>query len=246
MSGLSASIRVARPAFTLELVLEVPAGTITAVVGPNGSGKTTTLRSLAGLVRPTSGRIRLGDRTLDDVEAHVHVEARDRGIGVVFQDYLLFPHLSALENIAFGPIAHGSSRTAALASAGKWLARFELSEFAAVRPRQLSGGQAQRIALARALVLEPTLLVLDEPLAALDASTRSSVRRQLKDVLGSYGGSTVLVTHDPADALALADQLIVLESGRIVQSGVPAAVAASPANDYVAGLFEGSSPSLSQ
>jgi molybdate transport system ATP-binding protein len=237
VSGLSAAIRVERPAFTLSLELEVPAGTITAVVGPNGSGKTTTLRSLAGLVRPTSGRIRLGDRMLDDVEADVHVEARDRGIGVVFQDYLLFPHLSALENIAFGPIAHGTPRTTALASAADWLARFDLSDFAAVRPRQLSGGQAQRIALARALILEPPLLVLDEPLAALDASTRGSVRGQLRDVLGAYGGSTVLVTHDPADALALAGALIVLDAGQVVQSGIPAEVAAAPANRYVAGLF---------
>ncbi len=236
MSGLAATIEVVRAGFALSLSLEVPAGTITAVVGPNGSGKTTTLRALAGLVRPTAGRIQLGSRILDDRD--VHVPARDRGIGVVFQDYLLFPHLSALENIAFGPIAHGVARTTALASANEWLSRFELAEFAAVRPRLLSGGQAQRVALARALILEPPLLVLDEPLAALDASTRGSVRAQLKNELGAYGGSTVLVTHDPADALALADQLIVLDHGKVVQRGIPAEVAAAPANDYVAGLFE--------
>jgi molybdate transport system ATP-binding protein len=242
VSGLSASVEVARPAFTLALDLEVPAGTVTAIVGPNGSGKTTTLRALAGLVRPTSGHIRLGDRTLDDAKpgrgTSEHVEARDRGIGVVFQDYLLFPHLSALENIAFGPIAHGMPRAAALASASDWLTRFELVGFAAVRPRELSGGQAQRIALARALILEPPLLVLDEPLAALDANTRGSVREQLKNVLGAYGGATVLVTHDPRDALELADQVVVLEAGRVAQRGVPAEVAARPVNDYVAGLFE--------
>jgi molybdate transport system ATP-binding protein len=141
MTGLIASIEVARPAFTLALDLEVPAGTITAIVGPNGSGKTTTLRALAGLIRPTSGRIQLGDRVLDDHD--VHVSARDRGIGVVFQDYLLFPHLTAVENIAFGPVAHGTARAVALAAAGDWLERFGLAQFAATRPRQLSGGQAQ-------------------------------------------------------------------------------------------------------
>lgn len=236
MSGLAASIRVERTAFRLSLELDVPAGTIAAVVGPNGSGKTTTLRALAGLVRPTSGRIQLGSRVLDDLD--VHVPARDRGIGVVFQDYLLFPHLSVVENIAFGPIAHGVPRATAVASAHDWLDRFDLADFAATRPPLLSGGQAQRVALARALILEPPLLVLDEPLAALDASTRGNVRAQLRDQLGSYGGSTVLVTHDPADALALADQLIVLDRGEVAQRGVPSEVAAAPANDYVAGLFE--------
>jgi molybdate transport system ATP-binding protein len=237
MSGLTASIVVTRPAFTLSLELEVPAGSVVAVVGPNGSGKTTTLRTLAGLVRPTAGSIRLGDRTLDDAAAGIHVEVRNRDIGVVFQDYLLFPHLTAADNIAFGLLAHGTAKPEALASAHDWLGRFDLSDFAAVRPRQLSGGQAQRVALARALILEPPLLLLDEPLAALDVGTRASVRRQLKEVLGAYGGSTVLVTHDPADALALADQVVVLEAGQVAQRGVPTEVAASPINEYVAGLF---------
>jgi molybdate transport system ATP-binding protein len=236
MSGLSASIEIVRAGFTLALDLEVHAGTIAAVVGPNGSGKTTTLRALAGLVRPSSGTIRLGERVLDSPAGHVDV--RDRGIGVVFQDYLLFPHLSALENIAFGPIAHGTPRAVALAAAESWLDRFELGEFASIRPSELSGGQAQRIALARALILEPPLLLLDEPLAALDASTRGSVRRQLTEVLGAFGGATVLVTHDPADAIALADQLVVLEAGRVAQRGSPSEVAANPVNEYVAGLFE--------
>jgi molybdate transport system ATP-binding protein len=236
VSGLTASIEVARPAFTLAIDLDVPAGSVTAVVGPNGSGKTTTLRALAGLVRPTAGHIRLGDRMLDDGDDHV--AARDRDIGVVFQDYLLFPHLSAAENIAFGPMAHGVARAAALDSARDWLHRFGLADFASIRPRQLSGGQAQRVALARALILEPPLLLLDEPLAALDAETRASVRAHLRSVLGAYGGSTVLVTHDPADALALADQLVVLDAGAVVQRGVPAEVAVDPVNAYVAGLFE--------
>jgi molybdate transport system ATP-binding protein len=209
---------------------------VTAVVGPNGSGKTTSLRALAGLIRPTSGHIRLGNRVLDDDT--VHVSAAHRGTGVVFQDYLLFPHLSAVENVAFGLIARGTRRASALETAQSWLTRFDLADFAAVRPAQLSGGQAQRVALARALILEPELLLLDEPMAALDASTRTEVRRDLATQLRAYGGATVLVTHDASDALALADELVVLDRGSVVQRGVPSEVATSPANDYVAGLFE--------
>ncbi|HEY2644806.1 MAG TPA: ATP-binding cassette domain-containing protein [Galbitalea sp.] len=236
MSGLVADFAVERAEFRLALQLSVPAGRITAIVGPNGSGKTTALRALAGLIRPTSGTIRLGERVLDADDEFV--AARHRDIGVVFQDYLLFPHFSALENIAFGPIAHGTPRPRAIAAAHQWLSRFELEKFASVRPAKLSGGQAQRVALARALILEPPLLLLDEPLSALDASVRVNVRAELRRELGAYGGSTVLVTHDPADALALADEIIVLEAGEVVQRGVPAEVAAAPANAYVAGLFE--------
>lgn len=236
MSGLRASFSVERASFALEIDLVVPEGTVTAVVGPNGSGKTTTLRTLAGLIQPTSGRIELGARVLDDETTHV--VAAHRGMGVVFQEYLLFPHLSAVDNVAFGPLAHGVHRARALDAAQSWLARFGLSEFSNVRPAQLSGGQAQRVALARALVLEPQLLLLDEPMAALDASTRTEVRRELAVELRAYGGATVLVTHDPSDALALADELIVLESGRVVQRGTPSEVAAAPANDYVRGLFD--------
>ena len=236
MTGLIADFAVERAEFRLALELSVPAGRITAIVGPNGSGKTTALRALAGLIRPSSGTIRLGDQMLDSDD--VFVSARHRGVGVVFQDYLLFPHFSALENIAFGPISHGTPRTTALAAARAWLERFELEKFASVRPAKLSGGQAQRVALARALILEPPLLLLDEPLSALDASVRANVRVELRNELGAYGGSTVLVTHDPADALALADEIVVLEAGEVVQRGVPSVVAAAPANAYVAGLFE--------
>jgi molybdate transport system ATP-binding protein len=236
VSGLVASFTVERPVFTLDIDLAVPASTVTAVVGPNGSGKTTTLRTLAGLIRPTTGSIRLGDRVLDDGDAHV--TAAHRGTGVVFQEYLLFPHLSAIENVAFGLIARGTRRAAALDAAAPWLERFGLTGFAAVRPQHLSGGQAQRVALARALILEPELLLLDEPMAALDASTRPEVRRELVGELRAYGGSTVMVTHDPSDALALADEIVVLESGVVAQRGTPADVAANPVNEYVAGLFE--------
>jgi molybdate transport system ATP-binding protein len=236
--GLRATIIVERPVFRLAIDLDVRPGTITAVVGPNGSGKTTTLRTLAGLIRLTQGRITLGGRTLDDASTGDYVVPALRGAGVVFQDYLLFPHLSAIDNIAFGPMAHGESRKPSVAKAHEWLDRFGLAEIAQVRPAQLSGGQAQRVALARALVLEPQLLLLDEPMAALDAGTRVEVRADLATELRAYGGSTVLVTHDPTDAIALADEIVVLDHGAVVQRGTPDAVAGEPANDYVAGLFE--------
>lgn len=236
-TGLAATIVVERPAFRLELTLTVPRGTITAVVGPNGSGKSTTLRALAGLLRPTRGSVILDGRVLDDTTADIHTPPAQRGAGVVFQDYLLFPHLTAAENVAFGLIAHGTARAVALASAHRWLDRFGLADFAGIRPAQLSGGQAQRVAIARALALEPPLLLLDEPMAALDASTRIEVRTELAQQLRAFGGATVLVTHDPSDALVLSDELLVLENGHVAQSGTPRAVADAPINDYVAGLF---------
>lgn len=234
--GLSADVSVSRAGFDLALQLDVPDGTVTAIVGPNGAGKSTALRALAGLLRPDRARVSVAGRILDDTEAGLSVPPARRGIGVVFQDYLLFPHLDALENVAFGPRAHGTSRPEAEAIARRWLDRLGMGALAASLPGALSGGQAQRVALARALALEPDLLLLDEPLSALDAGTRLEVRRDLSRHLREYGGATVLVTHDIVDALALADHLLVLEHGRVVQEGVPADVARAPRTDYVARL----------
>ena len=234
--GLVANFAVDRGRFRLDLDLEVSPGTVTAIVGPNGAGKSTTLRALAGLLRPTAGRVELGSRVLDDAASGHHVIPARRGIGVVFQDYLLFPHLSALENVAFGLLARGAQRRDALSRAGAWLDRLGLREFASSRPGALSGGQAQRVALARALVTEPSLLLLDEPLAALDAGARLDVRADLAGRLRGYGGATVMVTHDPVDAIALADDMVVLDEGRIVQRGTPLDISRAPANEYVAGL----------
>jgi molybdate transport system ATP-binding protein len=155
---------------------------------------------------------------------------------VVFQDYLLFPHLSALENVAFGPRCRGASKVESRAVAQRWLDRVGLGELARRRPRQLSGGQAQRVALARALALEPSLLLLDEPLAALDARTRLDTRAELHRHLGEHPGPTLVVTHDPLDAFVLADRLVIVEDGRVVQSGDAATVTARPRTDYVARL----------
>ncbi|WP_316298251.1 ABC transporter ATP-binding protein [Clavibacter michiganensis] len=235
--GLDARVVVERAAFRLDVALAVPAGSTTAVVGPNGAGKSTLLRALAGLAPLTAGRAALAGRGLEAPGGGAaRTPAEGRGIGVVFQDHLLFPHLSALQNVAFGPRAHGVAPAVADGRARALLDRLGIAHLADRRPAALSGGQSQRVALARALVLEPSLLLLDEPMAALDAGTRLDVRDLLADELLRFGGAAVLVTHDPVDALALADRIQVLEDGRQVQEGAPAEVAARPATAYVARL----------
>ena len=229
-------IVVDRGGFRLELDLAVRSGEVVALLGPNGAGKTTALRSLAGLVPLTDGSVRIAGSLMDDPGTGTFVPAHRRPIGVVFQDYLLFPHLSARENVAFGPRSHGASRADANAVADRWLAQVGLPELGRRKPRQLSGGQAQRVALARALAVDPALLLLDEPLAALDARTRLDTRAQLHRHLAEHRGATLLVTHDPLDALVLADRLIIVEDGRVVQEGDAAAITARPRTDYVARL----------
>jgi molybdate transport system ATP-binding protein len=234
--SLAARIAVDRGAFQLDISLEVASGEVVALLGPNGAGKTTALRVLAGLLPLHRGYVRLAGRTVDDPQRSTWTPAERRGIGVVFQDYLLFPHLSALENVAFGPRCRGVPRKLARERAAGWLDRVALTPYAKQKPRQLSGGQAQRVALARALAVEPTLLLLDEPLSALDAGTRMDTRAQLQRHLSAHHGGTLLVTHDPLDALVLADRLVVVEHGRIVQEGDAATITARPQTDYVARL----------
>ena len=173
---------------------------------------------------------------LDDPDADVLVPVERRRTGVVFQDYLLFPHLSVLDNVAFGLRSRGVPRKEAAAAAHGWLERVGVADLARSRPGRISGGQAQRVALARALVTEPALLLLDEPLAALDAQTRLDVRSDLRRHLAGYDGCTVLVTHDPLDAMVLADRIVVVENGSAVQRGTPAEVARAPRTEYVARL----------
>jgi molybdate transport system ATP-binding protein len=235
-AALEAQVELERDGFRLDVSLAVPSGGVLAVLGPNGAGKTTLLRVLAGLIVPSAGRVRVGGTVLDDTAAGIHLPPQERGIGVVFQDYLLFPHLSALDNVAFGPRAHGVPARAARERSLAWLTRVGIGDRAGARPAELSGGQSQRAALARALVLEPAVLLLDEPLAALDAATRMDVRADLSGYLREFGGATVLVTHDPLDALILADQIIVLEDGRVTQRGTPQEVSRAPRTDYVARL----------
>jgi molybdate transport system ATP-binding protein len=234
--ALDARLNVDRGGFRLDIRLSVARGEVVALLGPNGAGKSTALRAVAGLVRLTAGHVRLAGRTVDDPAGRVWVPTEQRSIGVVFQDYLLFPHLSALDNVAFGPRCRGASRPEARALAAAWLDRVALSHVVRHRPRQLSGGQAQRVALARALAVEPTLLLLDEPLSALDAGTRVDTRAELQRHLSAHPGGTLLVTHDPLDALILADRLIVVEDGRIVQQGDATTITARPQTTYVARL----------
>ncbi len=235
-SGLRAELHVVRDEFELSATLHADAGEVVAVLGPNGSGKSTLLASLAGLLHPTGGRVVLDGEVLDDAGERRHVAPPHRRVGVVFQEYLLFPHLTAVTNVAFGLRAQGVAKAIAHERAVAWLARMGLAELADRRPRQLSGGQAQRVALARALVTEPRLLLLDEPLAALDAGTRAAVRQDLRRHLAAYDGCTVLVTHDAIEAMVLGDRVVVLERGRVVQEGTPSDVARHPRTDYVASL----------
>ena len=227
---------VRRGTFTLAVSLTAAPGQVLGVLGPNGAGKSTLLSAVAGLTPVSAGRITLAERVMDDAEAGTFVEASGRPVGFVFQNYRLFPHLTVAENVAFSPQARGLGKRAARAAARHWLTRLGLTDLADRKPAQLSGGQAQRVALARALAGQPELLLLDEPLSALDAGTRLDVQAELKLHLADFAGPCLLVTHDPVEALILADQLIVLEGGRIVQQGTPAQIARQPATDYVAKL----------
>jgi molybdate transport system ATP-binding protein len=233
---LEAEIQIRLGRLDLDVTLDVAGGGVVALLGPNGAGKTTVLRALAGLIPLDRGHITLSGQVLDDPARNVFVPPEQRPVGVVFQDHLLFPHLSARDNVAFGLRRRGVRRAAARRGADQWLERFGVGDQAPQRPRTLSGGQAQRVALARALVTGPRLLLLDEPLAALDVGTRAEVRRDLRRHLTTFDGIRLLVTHDPVDAYALSDHVVILEQGRIQQSGALAEVTGRPRTRYVADL----------
>jgi molybdate transport system ATP-binding protein len=246
---LEARLRVALERFELAVELRAQAGEVLGVVGPNGAGKTTLLRALAGLERLAGGEIALDGATLDAPERGIFVPPERRPVALAFQDLRLFPHLSALDNAAFGRRAAGERRAPARARAREWLDRLGAGELAPVRPAALSGGQAQRVALARALAAEPRLLLLDEPLSAIDVGARGALRRELSRHLAAYEGICLLVTHDPVEAAVLADRLCVLEDGRAVQQGTPDEIAVRPRSRYVAdfvgvNLFRGRADGL--
>jgi molybdate transport system ATP-binding protein len=234
--SLEASIRLTLGPLDLDMEITIEEGEVVALLGPNGAGKTTLLRAVAGLVAFKSGFVRLDGKVLEDTITNKYVPTEQRPIGFVFQDYLLFPHLDVIDNVAFGLRSRGMPRSAAAQKAGDWLDRVGLRSYARAKPSELSGGQRQRVALARALAPDPRLLLLDEPLAALDVTTRAEVRRDLKRHLTSFQGIRLVVTHDPLEAVALADRLIVMENGRLVQTGAPAEVTERPRSQYVADL----------
>ncbi|MGB3828526.1 MAG: ABC transporter ATP-binding protein [Ornithinimicrobium sp.] len=226
-------IGIRRGTFDLRAAFELSPGTVTAVLGPNGSGKSTLLLALAGLLPLTSGSID-GATCWADASRGVHLATQDRRVGLVLADPLLFPHLSLADNVAFGPRSRGATKTAARERALAELDRLGLAAMADRKPEATSTGQAQRVALARALATDPSLLLLDEPLSALDPHTRSLTRADLHHRLRDFAGASVIVTHDPLDALTLADRLVFLEDGRVVQVDTPTAVIARPRSPYVA------------
>ncbi|GAB2876088.1 ABC transporter ATP-binding protein [Nocardioides pacificus] len=222
--------RIAVPG-RLDAAIDAAPGDVIAVIGPNGAGKSTLLQALAGLL-PHDGDLTVGGESWSTPA----LPARLRGVGLVFQDQSLFPHLSALENVAFGLRSRGTPRGAARQDAQAWLDRLGVGELSRRRPGELSGGQAQRVAIARALATRPALLLLDEPFAGLDVGVATALRIELARHLAAYDGIALLVTHDALDALTLADRVLVLDEGRVAQVGSPEEVAARPRTEHVARL----------
>lgn len=232
---LDASLRLRRGALDLDVSLECDG--VTAVMGPNGSGKTTLLLACVGALTPDAGHIRLRGRVLFDGALRVNIPPEDRRIAYVPQGYGLFPHMSAVRNVEFG-MRDPSERTRHK-RALRFLEELEVGHVAERRPAELSGGEAQRVALARALAADPALLLLDEPLSALDPTARPRLRRFLSEWLAQSDFPTVVVTHDPADAVAFADELLIIEEGKVVQGGPLDEVAVRPATEFVAALTAG-------
>jgi molybdate transport system ATP-binding protein len=212
----------------------VESGITVAVLGPNGAGKTTLLRVIAGLQPVDDGRVELDGVVFEDTATGTSLTPETRRVGFVFQDHGLFPHLSVLDNVAFGLRARGVDTKSAHARATDWLDRVDLARYATSRPSALSGGQSQRAALARVLVTDPRVLLLDEPLAAVDASGRLELRRALREHLSTFRGVRLIVTHDPLEAASLAERVVVLEDGRITQEGPFSEVSARPRSAWIA------------
>ncbi|WP_405374695.1 MULTISPECIES: ABC transporter ATP-binding protein [unclassified Microbacterium] len=237
MSGLRAHVVVNRPRFRVDVTIDAAAGETIAVMGPSGAGKSTLLSAVAGLVSLDGGEITVAGRTVERVSApRVSTAPMHRGVVLLGQDPRLFPHLSARENVAFGPRAAGTPAPQARADADEWLERVGLGGLGARMPRELSGGEQQRVAIARALSASPRVVLLDEPLVALDPVTASSIRGMLRDQLTDT--TTVAVTHDAGDAVALAERLFVVESGAVVQSGSVREVLRAPASAFVASIAD--------
>lgn len=218
----------------LDVALRVGARETVAVMGPNGAGKSTLLDVIAGLLRPDRGQAELDGRTLLRTADGTWLPPHQRGTALLAQEPLLFPHLNAVDNVAFGPRSAGLARRGARDQAMRWLGEVEAADLAERRPAELSGGQAQRVAIARALAADPKLLLLDEPMAALDVHSAPLLRRLLKRVLADR--QAIIITHDALDALMLADRVVILENGRIVEEGPTRGVLERPRSAFAAGL----------
>jgi molybdate transport system ATP-binding protein len=231
---LDAHVVVRRPGHSLDVHLTAERGDVIAVIGPNGAGKSTLVRAIAGIVGLDEGHVVCDGETWDGPE--VRTDARKRRVGMVFQDGLLFPHLTAVANVAYGPRSRGTRRRDAEKIARTWLDRLGVADLADRRPDRLSGGQAQRVAIARALAAEPRVLLLDEPLSSLDVGVAMALRVELSRHLADFDGVALLVTHDALDAMTVANRVLVIDEGRVAQAGTPAEVARRPATDHVARL----------
>ncbi len=232
MSSVVVAARSAQRGVDLDVALDD--GEVMAVLGPNGAGKSTLLLMIAGLLRPEHGRIEIGASTVTDTDSATFVPPHARGVAMLSQQPLLFPHMSVAANVAYAPRCAGKSRAAAQTIAQRWLDAVGLAQLADRKPGQLSGGQAQRIALARALAAEPQLLLLDEPMSALDVTAAPAMRRLLRDMLRTHRRTAIIVTHDLLDALAIADTVAVLDRGRVVERGPVRRLLSTPRSDFAA------------
>ncbi len=223
--------------FTVQVSLTIPGG-ILVLLGPSGHGKTTLLNFIAGVMHPDQGRVQVGDRVFFDSRQGVNVSMEDRNVGYVFQDYALFPHLTVFDNVAFGLRARGSERSQIHARVMAELERLGIAHLRHERPARLSAGQRQRVALGRTLITQPDVLLLDEPLSALDMQLRARIRGELKSLLRQLSIPTVIVTHDPLDAIGLGDEIAVIEQGRIIQRGSYEALLSRPSSRFVAEFVE--------
>ncbi|HZP69974.1 MAG TPA: ABC transporter ATP-binding protein [Pseudolabrys sp.] len=214
--------------------LAIPAGQVVALLGPSGSGKTTLLRAVAGLETPHRGSIGIGNTVFFDAERRIDLPAEQRGLGLVFQSYALWPHRTVFENVAYGLKLRGISTAETKARVEKTLSQIGLGHLAARYPHQLSGGQQQRVAIARALVYEPPVILLDEPLSNLDAKLREEARAWLRTLIVTLGLSAIHVTHDQLEAMAIADKIVLLDAGLVAQEGTPTALYNEPATLFAA------------
>lgn len=233
---LDTELLVRYPNWELDISLRMQPGETWGLLGPNGAGKSTVVSALSGLNEPDHGFIRLGEETWFDGASAIWYPPEQRSVGVMFQDGLLFPHLNIAQNLGYGLRSRGISRSDVARQVSRWLEKLEVSYVSHHRPHQVSGGQAQRVALGRALIGEPDLLLLDEPLSALDMAARPQFRRLLSEHLAEFPGPRLLITHDPAEAFLLSHQLAILEEGRITQTGTPQQIRLNPCTEYAANL----------